>query len=116
MSIEEVSKALLDLQIHDERIQISGECRYAAKRMYEIAKRADKTPPITIIEIVVWRSENTPTSDENVHFALKVSNDNKRLLFNPSPTALFPQYNGHTYNAPGFLKKMKPTEELNDIP
>jgi hypothetical protein len=111
MGMKEIESAILDLRFIDDNIESPGMCRYAAEKMLEVASDANKIEPKAIIEILVWK-EASPTETE-IHYALQVSyRDGEKIVFNPNPATLFPQYIGPIYQAPGLIPQMRVTKKV----
>jgi hypothetical protein len=110
MSIKEVDYAIRELQIRNTSIQSPQNCRYSVGKMIEIAKKADISPPNTIMRILVWPFAS---ASEETHYALEVlDNQGKDVVYNPVRTGGFPLFNGDKENAPGLLRQMKVAEEI----
>lgn len=112
MSIKEVDTAIRELSITDDFLQTPGWCRYAAQKMAGVADQADQTPPKATKEILVYPSPSEEA--EEIHYAFRVScpGEPDKTVYNPSPTALFPQYLGDFESAPGLIPQMIVTEKV----
>ncbi len=94
MSLLEVEQAIRKELYTDEKLSAPGYCRYAAEKMMRIAQEANISEPRAHLSFLVY-PEAMPTED--VHYAIGAVNPEDpqdKLVFNPVPTELFPQYIG----------------------
>ncbi len=109
MSLPEVNLAIESWQLNDELAQSPGFCRRTAIEILKVGQEADVSEPHVKFEILVWPDAK---EGEDVHYAVKAVSDKETFIFNPSPTAQFPQYNGTLKDAPSSFKSMIPTPEV----
>ncbi|EKD65492.1 MAG: hypothetical protein ACD_50C00076G0005 [uncultured bacterium] len=110
MSIREVESSILDLRLEDDMLETPGMCRYAAERMLYVANESNLEEPRANIEILVWRKASS--TEKDIHYALKASSPDGKIIFNPNPSPLFPQYVGPVEKAPGYIPQMTVTKEI----
>lgn len=113
MSIREIEHAIRELSEKDDHIQTPGWCRYAAEKMLEAAREADKTAPLAVKELLAYCPSDQSPAGEEVHYAFSARNpEGPHIVFNLNPTAMFPEYIGRLDLAPGFIKKMTVIEKV----
>jgi hypothetical protein len=110
MSIKEVDDAIRGLLERDSRIFVPGNCRYAVKAMVIVAEKADNTPPFTEKQILVWPRAFPQAI--HIHYAYKIADSEKNIVFNPNSTGMFPRYIGPSEKAPGYISQMKITKRV----